>query len=175
MPVSRKELWRLILFVVVVNAIFTPPLFLVEAYARSDGSLSGVMEFVRHYGSLYPNIFHPGESRAISYLKFCITTPIKEEITARGPLWILVILFMMCRVRPSRVRDAIVGIAISLPTLWWAAGHPVMLPVFAAGILWGFLVYKTGNIWPAIFCHSTANIISLVGAFIEMRFHIIGI
>lgn len=168
-----RHVWRLILWIILLNAVLAPPLFLLEGYIRSDTS---IRNFIRDYGSHYPNVFEPTEGALVSFFRLSAITPLKEEILARGPLWLFLILIgrIAPRCPPRYVRFAAFGL-LFVPTWFLAVGHPVVLPVFVAGILWGFLVYKTRRFWPSLFCHVVANVLSYLGALIEMKFHLIGI
>ena len=162
---SKEKVWRLITIVTIINALLTPTLFLLEAHVRSDGN---IRLFMKNYGAQYPGVIST-LSKGETFIDVCLVTPVKEELEARGLLWGLIVIPPILYRRQMKIKPIVALLALLIPTFFWAKAHPVVLPVFSAGILWGFLVYKTERLWPAIFCHGAANTVLYAAALIAMR------
>lgn len=90
--------------------------------------------------------------------------PLLEETLYRSPIWLLAVGGIASRVERSKLNLFWVWLVIIIPNIHWTTTHFVFdWVVFVAGLGWGWLVYKTGSLWPAIISHAAANLLIYFG------------
>jgi len=144
---SVKEKWQWFAKVMLANAILVP---IIAAFCYFVFQL-------RFNLSNYPSFLLP-LSRFSEFLwDAMIKQPVIEEITYRGIVWLFIIPLDRA-VQNQYYKIFFVWILIVVPTLYWAISiHPVPLPVFFAGLTWGWLIVKTRSFWPALVSHGFSN------------------
>lgn len=160
------EKWRLIWKVMAFNSLIVAitVLFLWLIGYVSLGDFKRI-----HEGYFFPL------KKSYSYLfSHCLESPIWEEISFRTPIWILSSTGLVFILKKFRLGLILAWLAILIPDYFWAINHsPAALPVFLAGISFGWLVFKTRSLWPAIVAHCGANLsiyfcIKLTALFIKI-------
>ena len=103
-----------------------------------------------------------------------INNLVVEEIVYRAPVRLLTGFMVLWGVRQKRWSQLFVwAIGLSLNLHWAFSIHRgieslLWIPVFFAGIPWLWLVIRTNHLWPAIFCHTIANL----GVFFLVKIYI---
>ena len=140
--------------------------------------LSGYLD-LPGYRAAHQDLFYP-LSQSRNLFRSIVREAILEEVLFRTPIWILAVCELTLTLTSNltskqyRLKFFLIGLAILMPNIYWAVDHSVLIPfVFAAGFGWGWLVYKTKALWPAIVSHATANFliyfsIKLAGLFIKI-------
>ncbi len=131
------------------------------------------------YKTTNPIFFYPLR-RFVVFFEQAFWGALREETLYRGPIWFLTVAGLnftaisALRQKWSKWHYFLIGLAIFIPNVYWIKGHHVLpFLVFFAGLGWGWLVYKTGSLWPAIVSHVMANVliyfgIKLAGLFIKV-------
>jgi membrane protease YdiL (CAAX protease family) len=81
-----------------------------------------------------------------------VVAPILEEVIFRG----FVMATLIRRVGP------VLGIIGSAAFFGILHGWPACVPIFAVGLLFGYLYWRTGSLWVSIGCHAAFNAVNLV-------------
>lgn len=132
-----------------------------------------------HYKLGHQEFYYP-LNRFGDFFKMIFLGALREETYYRGPVWLLavsglsLILTSNLTAKQYNLRYLLFGLTVLIPNIYWIRGHSV-LPwlVFLAGLGWGWLVYKTGSLWPAVVSHTIVNVliyfgIKLAGLFIKI-------
>ncbi len=109
------------------------------------------------------------QSRSDVY-NFVVIIPAKEELSCRWPYWaaliILLVLFRCFSKTPDKRIIWAAHIATAVPmvfaTALWAKPHDYPVAVFAYGLIWGWLIFRTKNPFYSWMFHSASNAFSLV-------------
>lgn len=165
MKISAKVLykWVLIFKLTALYGVLAPGVMIIVYYA-------GLLN-LELYKQMHQELFYPWNRFPEFFRTYVWIIPILEESWSRGPVWLLSISGLNLNNKYVRLLAVILVI---LPSASWAVGHPVLvLPVFAAGIGWGWLVFKTRSLWPAIVAHGLSNTliylgIKLTGLFLQI-------
>lgn len=90
--------------------------------------------------------------------------PIIEELTYRGPIWIIQLAFLKIERlrRHTAIKWCLLGIGIALQAYLWGSKHETYAFI-AIGAILGILVIKTQRLWPAIAVHIFLNAIAFLG------------
>ncbi|MDP3696550.1 MAG: CPBP family intramembrane metalloprotease [Candidatus Taylorbacteria bacterium] len=112
------------------------------------------------YKNACPQFFSPfGEFRKF-FRETVWITGIVEEVLYRGPVWVLSSTGLVFYIRNFRLHPWLFWLAILIPNYFWAIGHsPAALPIFVAGLGYGWLVARTRSLWPAIVAHCASNLL----------------
>ncbi len=152
-PLSTARKWKLIFKVLALNALVVPILLLISQEFISQ-------ERVGHLVHSYPEFYYESFRIFGSFLKkYVFETAILEESYARGLLWLLIVSKMkVVMFKKHDLTSLVLWASLIIPTFQWATLHPIFLPVFFAGLTWGWLVIKTKSMWPAVVSHMLANL-----------------
>jgi len=89
----------------------------------------------------------------------------REEFIYRGPIVLaLATVFLLFKFKRKRLFYVFLWSAGLCLNFYWAYNihrtydELLWVPVFVAGLSWLWLVIKTNRLWPAVFCHATANL-----------------
>lgn len=146
-----QEKWRLIFKTVAVNAILVFAVVWI-AYLLGEANLAD-------YQTYNHSFFLPMGQFGQFLKEKAFASLILEEMFYRGPVWFLSSAGLVFCLGKYRVHLVLIWLAILIPDYFWAMSHyPAKLPVFIAGIGFGWLVYRTKALWPAIVAHFIANI-----------------
>jgi len=105
-------------------------------------------------------------------LTFTILDPIKEEVIYRGPAWVLLLAFVfLWKKFPDKHYLKIVGYTLVTATLlvalyFWVRPHQYPLTLFGYGLVLGWLLIRTRNIFYPIILHICINSLALFGMMI---------
>ncbi len=141
-PVQSPSAWLLPLIVLAGNIAFT------ALYVTIIGAFD--------LGALRPpdvsEVVFDGPSRSVSYLAIAILGPLGEEVFFRG-------LVFAGLVRPLGLRQAGLLSALLFGIAHFALGQTLglVVPATFAGILFAWLYYRTGSIWPCVVAHAAQN------------------
>lgn len=161
-----REKWLLIGKFMAIYCIVAPVVILI---IYLSGNLA-----INAYKSAHKEYFYPINKFYSFFWVNVWPSSVVEEIESRGSIWLLGISGFTLTIRRRKLDLLLVWLAILIPDLYWALAHSVLsLPIFAAGIGWGYLVYKTKSLWPAIIAHASANIliyffIKFAGLFVKL-------
>ena len=136
--------------------------------------LSGNLK-ISNYQFNSPSFFVPFDKFGMFFETHTWTGPFLEETLYRGPIWIWAVVGgSLLKKKWPKLNFVLTFLIILIPTFLWMETHSTLSwAVFCAGLGWGWLVYKTKSLWPAIVSHSFANIliyfsIKFVGLFIKI-------
>jgi uncharacterized protein len=67
---------------------------------------------------------------------------------------------------PSTTGLGVIGSAILLSALWsvmhWGYSSQNLVALFLLGLLFAYIVWRTGSLWPAIVGHAANNLVAVV-------------
>lgn len=144
-----------------------------------SSAISLILNFKNQYMLEAMRTFLATENPIITFYKVVIKAPVIEEITYRGPAFLILLLcglismiYRFCGVKEVFLdRKLFLGITFTDIIVWptilvadyfWAIQHPYPLTVFIGGIVFGWLLMKTRNIFYTILFHSFINAIFLI-------------
>jgi uncharacterized protein len=85
-----------------------------------------------------------------------ILAPLAEEFVFRGMLFAAF----------QKTRLGVIGSAVLLSALWsvmhWGYSSQNLLALFLLGLLFAYIVWRTGSLWPAIVGHTANNLVAVV-------------
>lgn len=85
-----------------------------------------------------------------------IFAPLAEEFVFRGMLFAAF----------QKTRLGVIGSAILLSALWavlhWGYSSQNLVALFGLGLLFAYIVWRTGSLWPAIVGHGANNLVAVV-------------
>ena len=97
----------------------------------------------------------------IFFKQHCIEFPIVEEMTYRLPVSLMITWKFRLPVGNKDMTKYALWLALIIPTWFFASTHdPFQFPVLISGLTFGWLIIKTKPSWPwpAVICHSLANL-----------------
>ena len=151
----QSEKWFLIFKVLALNAVVMS-LLMFAMYML--GRVEGIEQFKENKALAgYFNDFSLFNFW-IFFKKHCIEGPASEEILRRAPVYLLTLINLEVLVKDRNFAKCVLWISLIIPTGFWALSHTFALPVFIAGLAYGWLIIKTRSMWPAIVCHSLSNL-----------------
>lgn len=159
------------LIAIYLTAIITPLTFLPDLFSETPvngfgNSREEMKEVLRSYFTDNLETFR-------GVYNFVILMPIKEELSFRGPafLLLLVVLFYKEFLKiPAPL--VLMGYAviwfllIALADKWANLHNHHTLTIFCCGLLWGWLMVKTKNIFYPILFHAASNAIALLAIYV---------
>ncbi len=142
---ERRKKWKYVFIALAANYITVPIVFLFMSLDNPN--------IVQNFKYAKLSYFLPISQFYDFINNEAYLTVIKEEIETRGPAWLLI----NCNIKYGAIFALIVML---IRTYFWALQHDqIIFPsVFIAGFVWGLAVIKTKSLWPAVVCHSAANI-----------------
>ncbi len=144
--------WLLISKVLVLNAVIVT-IALSAMYCLED-----LNSF--NFRDDFPTYFYSVKNFPVFFKNTAWNMAIREETYYRGFVWILIVTNLSFSIRGQRLDGFLIWIAVILPTAFWAYTHQEFgVPIFFVGLSWGWLIVKTKSLWPAFFCHITANVV----------------
>jgi len=153
-----REKWVLIFKVLIFNAVTS--LLILGILAVLD-KFDGLWQYARVYNlAAYFNSFS-FFNFLVFFKRHCIIVPIVEEMFYRLPVFLLAAWEIKWTVGSKDITKYVLWIFLIIPTAFWALNHyPFPLPIFIAGLAYGWLIIKTKPSWPwpAIVCHSLSNL-----------------
>lgn len=166
---SLRQKWFLLGKLMVAYCLLTPIIiFLIY--------LSGHLNLA-YYKSVHQEFYFPLNQFG-NFFTLILREVLWEETCYRSPTWLLAVsrlnLTSTLTLRRYNLHYLLFGLTIIIPDIHWAVGHSVLpFLVFLAGLGWGWLVYKTKSLWPAVVSHVTANLLiyfglKLAGLFIKI-------
>jgi membrane protease YdiL (CAAX protease family) len=85
-----------------------------------------------------------------------VFAPLAEEFVFRGMLFAAF----------QKTRLGVIGSAVVLSALWsvmhWGYSSQNLVALFCLGLLFGYIVWRTGSLWPAIVGHGANNLVAVV-------------
>ena len=85
-----------------------------------------------------------------------VFAPLAEEFVFRGMLYAAF----------QKTRLGIIGSAILLSALWsvmhWGYSSQNLVALFGLGLLFAYIVWRTGSLWPAVVGHAANNLVAVV-------------
>jgi uncharacterized protein len=85
-----------------------------------------------------------------------VFAPLAEEFVFRGMLFAAF----------QKTRLGLVGSAVVLSALWsvmhWGYSSQNLVALFCLGLLFAYIVWRTGSLWPAVVGHSANNLVAVV-------------
>ena len=154
---STKEKWGLILKVWVLNILLVPIILLIGSFFSETNHYA----LIRYAARNYP-IYFVDLDRFNIFFWYTLDAALEEEIRFRFPGWIVLFVLTKLKFEIKNYNFAWISVwfTVVVFSILWALGHPSSIAVYSilfAGLTWGWLVVKTGNIWPAIVAHILAN------------------
>ena len=157
----QPEKWLLILKVLLFNAFAS--LAILGILAILD-KFDGIWQYTKVY-NVYNLTAYFNSFSATNFLAFfrrnCVIVPIREEMFYRLPVFLLVSWRVKWLVGSRDFTTAVLWLSLIIPTWFWSLTHiPFQLPIFIAGLGYGWLIIriKPSWPWPAIVCHSLSNL-----------------
>lgn len=158
-----EEKWRLVFKAMCCNIL------LVAATAAIMNYFGEIT--LSDYKNRCPQFFSPLGEFGKFFWESVWITGILEEVLYRGPVWILSSVGLVFYIRNFRLHPWLIWLAILIPNYFWAIGHtPAALPIFVAGLSYGWLVARTGSLWPAIVAHCASNLLIYLAIKIALLF-----
>ena len=145
---STSQKWKLVLKLTLLYGLLAPliPLILTASDHLNIG----------FYKWRAGSFFYPWAQFWSFFEINALNGPILQETLYRGPVWLLAVSGLV--IKQKRINFLFVCTVILIPNFFWASTHfALSWAVFLAGLGWGWLVYKTKSLWPAIVCRSLAN------------------
>ena len=85
-----------------------------------------------------------------------VLAPLAEEFVFRGMLFAAF----------QKTRLGVIGAAILLSALWavmhWGYSSQNLVALFCLGLLFAYIVWRTGSLWPAVVGHGANNLVAVV-------------
>ncbi|MFW6076800.1 MAG: CPBP family intramembrane glutamic endopeptidase [Hyphomicrobiales bacterium] len=152
---ARWRLWQYAVFAVVTVGflvLLQQVLFHVtDLFGIAPEDPSGDLERLRQYF----NLDNPA-SVVLMGLLAVVLAPLAEEFVFRG--------FLFGAFQKSRL--GVVGSAILLSVAWsvthWGYSSQNLVALFGLGLLFAYIVWRTGSLWPAIVGHAANNLVAVV-------------
>ena len=155
---SLPRKWRLIFWVWCLNCMSAAIIVLFVYYINGPEYIHSAAEI---YKKTPPSsqYFLPIKN-FFSFFEYLVFNPaLVEEIKYRWPGYLLIYIFSRLKMAISYTwKNIIFWTVMILGNYIWAGDHLIFVPVFLAGLTWGWLVFKTRQIWPAVIAHGLANL-----------------
>lgn len=151
---AHWPVWRYLVFAVVTVVsliILQQIIFRVsEQLGIAPADPAADLEQMRQYLN-----FDQPETLIIMGVLAVILAPLTEEFVFRGMLY-----------AAFRKTIGVVGSAVLLSALWsvmhWGYSSQNLLALFLLGLLFAYIVWRTGSLWPAIVGHTANNLVAVV-------------
>jgi membrane protease YdiL (CAAX protease family) len=152
---AQWRVWQYLVFAVVTVGfliLLQQVLFyLSDQLGVGAGDPSGDLERLRRYFSL-----DRPSSVILLGLLAVVLAPLAEEYVFRG--------FLFGAFQNTRL--GVVGSAILLSVAWsvmhWGYSSQNLVALFGLGLLFAYIVWRTGSLWPAIIGHGANNLVAVV-------------
>lgn len=137
---------------------------LMALYSMVALIMVGILKLSGHhlmeYSNQYPMYFSPLKDFRFFFWLVVWEAGLIEEAATRGPMWLLIASDFTWTIGRYAIDRLCLLIILTVCTFLWATtGHPAFnWSIFAAGMGWGWLVYKTKSLWPAVVSHMLANL-----------------
>jgi hypothetical protein len=153
----RSAQWRgwqyLVFGVVTVLALIVLQQILLYVTAQFGGTSADPMSDLEKLRELFQ--FDEPATVVLMVLLAVVLAPLAEEFVFRGMLFAA---FQKTRLGP-------IGSAILLSALWsvmhWGYSSQNLVALFCLGLLFAYIVWRTGSLWPAVVGHAANNLVAV--------------
>ena len=154
----RSAQWRgwqyLVFGVVTVLALIVLQQVLLYLMVQFGGAPADPMSDLEKLRELFR--FDEPATIVLMVLLAVVLAPLAEEFVFRGMLFAAF----------QKTRLGVLGSAILLSALWsvmhWGYSSQNLVALFCLGLLFAFIVRRTGSLWPAIVGHGANNLVAVV-------------
>jgi uncharacterized protein len=151
---AHWRVWQYLVFAVVtvVSLIILQQIifWLSDQLGIASGEPSADLEQMRQYLN-----FEQPATLIIMGVLAVVLAPLAEEFVFRGMLF-----------AAFHKTIGVIGSAILLSALWsvmhWGYSSQNLLALFLLGLLFAYIVWRTGSLWPAIVGHTANNLVAVV-------------
>ena len=154
----RSAQWRgwqyLVFGVVTVLTLIVLQQILLYLKAQFGGAPADPMSDLEKLRELFQ--FDEPATVVLMVLLAVVLAPMAEEFVFRGMLFAAF----------QKTRLGVIGSAILLSALWsvmhWGYSSQNLVALFCLGLLFAYIVWRTGSLWPAVVGHAANNLVAVV-------------
>lgn len=152
---AHWRLWQYLVFAVltVVTLIVLQQIlyYLSAKFGVAPGDPSSDLERLKDFFQ-----FDQPATLILMVLLAVVLAPLAEEFVFRGMLFAAF----------QKTRLGVVGSGIVLSALWsvmhWGYSSQNLVALFCLGLLFAFIVWRTGSLWPAVVGHGANNLVAVM-------------
>jgi len=152
---ANWRLWQYLVFALLtVVTLIVVQQIIFYVWARFDvgpGDPTSDLERLRHFFR-----FDEPATLILMVLLAVVLAPLAEEFVFRGMLFAAF----------QKTRLGVVGSGLVLSALWsvmhWGYSSQNLITLFCLGLLFAYIVWRTGSLWPAVVGHGANNLVAVM-------------